>query len=51
MSRAELYRTYAVECLQIAQVVADHGHRARLVEMARLWHEFADKAERAPEQD
>ena len=51
MSRVELYRTYAAECLRIAQVVAEHGHRASLIEMARLWHELADKAERAPEQD
>jgi hypothetical protein len=51
MSRAELYRTYAAECLQIAQVVSDHDHRSRLVEMARRWHELADKAERTPEED
>jgi hypothetical protein len=48
---AELYRSYAAECLQIAQVITDHGHRARLIEMARRWRELADKAERTTEED
>jgi len=51
MTRAELYRTYAAECVQIAQIVAGPGHRAHLLEMAQRWRELAEKAAQSPEDE
>jgi hypothetical protein len=49
MARAEDYRRYAAECLELAERVQDPLHRARLLEMASAFNKLAAKA--APEND
>jgi len=46
LSTAEQYRSYAAECLRLAQQAANDEDRARLLGMAQAWREFADKLER-----
>jgi hypothetical protein len=43
------YRRRAAACLQLAEKIDDVRDKAELHEMARLWHNLADDAQRAPE--
>jgi hypothetical protein len=43
MPRAEDYRRYAAECLALAQQATTPQDRARLLEMAHAFNEFAIK--------
>ena len=43
---AEQYRSYAAECLRLAQQATNAEDRARLLGMAQAWRELADKLER-----
>ena len=49
MARAEDYRRYAAECLELAERIQDPVHRARLLEMANAFNKLA--AKEAPEND
>ena len=46
MTRMELYRHYAAECIRIAQEVSDPAHRVTLIEMAQLWRNLLDRMEK-----
>lgn len=47
MLSAEIYRSYAAECLRLVQVAANDEDRARLLSMAQAWRELADKSEKS----
>jgi hypothetical protein len=46
MARAEQYRRYAAECVRVAQLSTNPTDKALLLEMARKWHELAERLER-----
>jgi hypothetical protein len=50
MKRAEVFRSYAGECLQIAEIVSEPSHRAHLIEMAQQWRELAQGEEASADQ-
>jgi hypothetical protein len=45
LSPADEYRSYAAECLRLAQNVTNSDDRARLLHMAQAWRDLADKIE------
>jgi len=45
LSLADQYRSYAAECLRLAQGAANAEDRARLLSMAQAWRELAAKLE------
>jgi hypothetical protein len=45
MGIEERYRAFAGELMRRANRAGDSDHRSRLVEMARLWEEGADRVE------
>jgi hypothetical protein len=45
MSRWDLYRRFAAECLKIANATEDEQHRAAFLQMARTWLALAQKGE------
>jgi len=45
LSAAEKYRSYAAECLRLAQQATNAEDRARLLSMAEAWRELAEKFE------
>jgi hypothetical protein len=45
LSLADEYRSYAAECLRLAQKARSDDERARLLSMGQAWRELADKAE------
>ncbi|HLQ94482.1 MAG TPA: hypothetical protein VK148_31050 [Xanthobacteraceae bacterium] len=51
MSDPERYRHHAVACLQLAARTSDHMQKAHLIEMARVWHNLIDQAERNSKTD
>jgi hypothetical protein len=54
MTRAEIYRTYAAECLALAQKSQNPEDRARLLQMAQAWRQLAERHEArsgAPDSD
>jgi hypothetical protein len=48
MSRAEKYREYAADCLQLAQSVSTPHDRTALVQMAVTWLRLAERPCSAP---
>jgi hypothetical protein len=42
------YRRYALECVRLAQQVSDPDDKARLLDMAEMFRELADKHEANP---
>jgi hypothetical protein len=46
MSSADEYREYAAECMALAERLSDSADKARLVDMAQAFLEFADKQDR-----
>jgi hypothetical protein len=40
-------RAFAARCVALAQNISDPDDKARLIEMAQAWREFADKLEDA----
>jgi hypothetical protein len=42
------YRRYASECFRLAQQVSDPDDKARLLHMAEMFRELADKKEQKP---
>jgi hypothetical protein len=51
LSRADEYRSYAAECVRLAQRAANDEDRARLLTMAQAWRELADKRDADPERE
>jgi hypothetical protein len=51
MTRAQEYRTYAEECMRIAQQTSNPDNRISLIEMAQRWSELAEKAEKAADDE
>jgi hypothetical protein len=43
MGKADEYRRFAQECLQIAETVNDPGARAVVVQMAAVWLRWAEQ--------
>jgi hypothetical protein len=46
MSKPELFRNYAADCLRLAHAIHDPVNKARLVEMAAAWQRLVDRGER-----
>jgi len=46
-SSAAEYRLHAAECLELAERVADHADKARLIKMAQDFFDLANKFERS----
>jgi hypothetical protein len=46
---AERYRTYAAECIAIAQRLEDPAERLSLIVIAGAWMVLAEYAERSPQ--
>ena len=44
---SHLYRRYAADCVRVAQQVKNPTDRATLLQMAKIWHDMAEKAERS----
>jgi len=44
MKSFERYRRYAADCLKMAQSVAKHAEKARLLQMAETWRHLAELA-------
>ncbi len=44
MSRVELYRSYAAECVRLARQAANPTDKALLLEMADGWIRMAERA-------
>jgi hypothetical protein len=47
MPKSEEYREFAAECLRVAQQLNDPGEKAKLIRMAQIWRELAEKSQRA----
>jgi hypothetical protein len=47
MSRADLYRGYAVDCVRLAPSAGSVTAKALLLEMAERWHRLAEHTEKA----
>jgi hypothetical protein len=47
MGSAEDYRGFAAECERLAQRITNESHRRILREMARVWRDLAEKAEKS----
>jgi hypothetical protein len=45
MTLVEIYRTYAAECVALAQKTRTAEDRARLLQMAQAWRELAERHE------
>jgi hypothetical protein len=45
MTLAEKYRTYAAECVALAQKAQNTEDRARLLQMAQAWRQLAERHE------
>jgi hypothetical protein len=45
MTRAEMYRSHAAECVALAQKAQNPEDRARLLQMAQAWRELAERHE------
>jgi hypothetical protein len=45
MVQAELYRDYAEACFRVAQTVGDRAERARWIDMAQQWLQWAQEEE------
>jgi hypothetical protein len=45
MGKAEDYRRFAAECLNLAQTAADEAKRALFLQMAQAWLSLAQKEE------
>jgi hypothetical protein len=50
MSKAEAYRSYALQCLALAQKVTDPRDQTALAHIATTWHELATREERSETQ-
>jgi hypothetical protein len=46
MSKAETYRSYAGQCLAVAQKMTDPRNQRALIQIAIGWHKLATKEER-----
>ena len=44
MSRVELYRSYAAECVRLARQSTNPTDKAQLLEMAERWIRMAERA-------
>lgn len=44
MGKSEVYRRFAVECLEMARTMDSEHDRAILIDMARLWSRLAEYA-------
>jgi hypothetical protein len=47
MADAATFREYARRCLEVAQTIHSPEERRAMLDMARHWHEMAEKYERA----
>lgn len=47
MGNAEDYRGFAAESERLAQQITNENHRRILREMARVWRDLAEKAEKS----
>jgi hypothetical protein len=45
-SSSTQYREFAEECLRLAKQAKEEGHRNILQEMAKVWNELADEADK-----
>jgi hypothetical protein len=45
MPKGDDYREFAAECLRVAQQLKDPVEKAKLVHMAQIWRELAEKAD------
>jgi hypothetical protein len=43
MAGADDYRRYAMECVTLAQQASDPKDKVRLLQMAQVWRDLADK--------
>ena len=46
MSKADEYRRFARECLEIAETIEDPQSRAVMLHMAQVWFRWAEDAKR-----
>ena len=46
MNRADLYRSYALECLRFAREMSSPTSKATALDMAQHWLALADQAEK-----
>jgi hypothetical protein len=51
MSRVALYRSYAAECVRLAQQSTNPTDKAQLLEMAERWIRIAERAEAPTDAD
>lgn len=51
MSRSDVYRRFAAECLTIANAAEDEQQRAIFLQMARTWLALAQKGESDADRD
>ena len=47
MTQAELYRSYAEKCFEIARAATDESERGRWLDMAQSWLHWAQEIEAA----
>ena len=46
MTSAAQYRRYAADCVRVAQAIHDPADKAMLLQMAKIWIDMAEKAEK-----
>jgi hypothetical protein len=45
MPKGEEYREFAAECLRVAHQLKDQTEKAKLIRMAQIWQELAEKSD------
>ncbi|HTS41339.1 MAG TPA: hypothetical protein VMH84_12460 [Xanthobacteraceae bacterium] len=48
MTSSAQYRRYAADCVRVAQTIHDPADKAMLLQMAKIWIDLAEKAEKKP---
>jgi hypothetical protein len=46
MPKSEEYREFAAECLRVAHQLKDPTERSKLIRMAQIWQELAERPTR-----